>query len=61
MEGTPPEIDLVLLEGSIKEIPGVVSVHDLHVWTITSGLDAMSCHVVIADMNSGARNPAASQ
>ena len=50
MEGTPAEIDLVLLEGAIKEIPGVVSVHDLHVWTITSGLDAMSCHVVIADM-----------
>ena len=48
MEGTPPEIDLVLLEGAIKEIPGVVSV--LHVWTITSGLDSMSCHVVIADM-----------
>jgi cobalt-zinc-cadmium efflux system protein len=43
MEGTPPEIDLVLLEGAIKAIPGVVSVHDLHVWTITSGLDAMSC------------------
>ena len=50
MEGTPPEIDLVLLEGAIKEIPGVVSVHDLHVWTITSGLDSLSCHVVIADM-----------
>jgi cobalt-zinc-cadmium efflux system protein len=50
MEGTPPEIDLVLLEGAIKEIPGVVAVHDLHVWTLTSGLDSMSCHVVIADM-----------
>ena len=50
MEGTPPEIDLVLLEKTIKEIAGVVSIHDLHVWTITSGLDSMSCHVVIADM-----------
>jgi cobalt-zinc-cadmium efflux system protein len=50
MEGTPPEIDLVLLEKALKEIPGVVSIHDLHVWTITSGLDSMSCHVVIADM-----------
>jgi cobalt-zinc-cadmium efflux system protein len=50
MEGTPPEIDLVLLEQTIKEIPGVVAIHDLHVWTITSGLDSMSCHVVIADM-----------
>src|SRR5262245_18631451 len=50
MEGTPPEIDIRLLEQSIKEIPGVVAIHDLHVWTITSGLDSMSCHVVIADM-----------
>ena len=50
MEGTPPEIDVSLLEQTIKEIPGVVAIHDLHVWTITSGLDSMSCHVVIADM-----------
>ncbi len=50
MEGTPPEIDISLLEQTIKEIPGVVAIHDLHVWTITSGLDSMSCHVVIADM-----------
>jgi len=50
MEGTPPEIDLGLLERALKDIPGVISVHDLHVWTITSGLDAMSCHLVIADM-----------
>ncbi|MBM3649908.1 MAG: cation transporter, partial [Alphaproteobacteria bacterium] len=35
---------------ALKDIPGVISVHDLHVWTITSGLDAMSCHLVIADM-----------
>jgi cobalt-zinc-cadmium efflux system protein len=50
MEGTPPEIDVALLERTIKEIPGVVAIHDLHVWTITSGLDSMSCHVVVADM-----------
>jgi len=50
MEGTPPEIDMVMLESALKEIPGVLAIHDLHVWTITSGLDAMSCHVVIADM-----------
>src|SRR5689334_7057819 len=36
MEGTPPEIDISLLEQTIKEIPGVVAIHDLHVWTITS-------------------------
>ena len=50
MEGTPPEVDLALLEKKLAEIPGVVAVHDLHVWTITSGLDAMSGHLVLADM-----------
>lgn len=50
MEGTPPEIDLGLLERALTEIPGVRAVHDLHVWTITSGADAMSCHLVVADM-----------
>ena len=50
MEGTPPEIDVARLEATIHEVPGVQAVHDLHVWTLTSGLDAMSCHVVVEDM-----------
>jgi cobalt-zinc-cadmium efflux system protein len=50
MEGTPPEIDMALLERRLLDIPGVTAVHDLHVWTITSGIDAMSCHLVVADM-----------
>mgnify|MGYP002629172285 FL=1 len=50
MEGTPPEIDLRLLEARLTGISGVVAVHDLHVWTITSGVDSMSCHLVVADM-----------
>ena len=50
MEGTPPEVDLALLEKKLLGIDGVTAVHDLHVWTITSGLDAMSCHLVVADM-----------
>ena len=50
MEGTPPEIDMALLEKSLLGLPGVTAVHDLHVWTLTSGLDAMSGHVVVADM-----------
>ena len=53
MEGTPPEVDIALLERKLLDIPGVTAVHDLHVWTITSGLDAMSCHLVVADMASG--------
>lgn len=50
MEGTPPTVDLSLLDRKLREVPGVVDVHDLHVWTITSGLDAMSGHLVLADM-----------
>ena len=50
MEGTPPEIDMAMLERKLREIQGVTAVHDLHVWTITSGIDAMSCHLVVADM-----------
>lgn len=50
MEGTPPEVDIALLERKLLDIPGVTIVHDLHVWTITSGIDAMSCHLVVPDM-----------
>lgn len=50
MEGTPPEVDMALLERKLPAIPGIATVHDLHVWTVTSGIDAMSCHLVVADM-----------
>ena len=50
LEGTPPEVDVGLLERKLLGISGVKAVHELHVWTITSGLDAMSCHIVVADM-----------
>ncbi|WP_137934947.1 cation diffusion facilitator family transporter [Mesorhizobium comanense] len=50
MEGTPPEVDITLLERKLLDIPGVTAVHDLHVWTITSGIDAMTCHLVVTDM-----------
>lgn len=50
MEGTPSEIDMALLERRLLEIPGVTGVRDLHVWTITSGADAMSGHLVVSNM-----------
>lgn len=53
MEGTPPNIDMAILERKFMEIVGVTAVHDLHVWTITSGFDAMSCHLVVADLSNG--------
>ena len=47
LEGTPAHVNIVSLQGELREISGVESVHDLHVWTLTSGVLAMSCHVVI--------------
>lgn len=47
MEGTPPEVDIALLERALLAIPGVTEVRDLHVWTITTGLDSMSGHLVV--------------
>lgn len=54
MEGTPPEVDRALVEAKLVAIPGVIAVDDLHIWTITSGLDAMSCHLVVDDMSKAA-------
>lgn len=51
MEGVPPNIDIGILERKLAGIAGVTAVHDLHVWTITSGFDAMSCHIVVADLS----------
>jgi len=49
MEAAPAHIDVVEIHGAIAELPGVLAVHDLHVWTITSGMVALSGHVVAAD------------
>ena len=50
MEGVPAEIDLSMVEEALLKIPGVTAVHDLHVWTITSGTDSLTGHVVVTDM-----------
>ncbi len=44
LEATPRHIDLAAVERAIAAIPGVLAVHDLHVWTLTSGVFAMSGH-----------------
>jgi cobalt-zinc-cadmium efflux system protein len=53
MEGTPANVDLGTLERKLVTIAGVTAVHDLHVWTVTSGFDAMSCHLVVGDIAKG--------
>ncbi len=49
LEGTPAHINIVSLREQLGDVDGVGSVHDLHVWTLTSGILAMSCHVVAED------------
>ena len=49
MEGTPLTINQEEVKAALKEIDGVIDVHDLHIWTITSGLDSLSCHILIED------------
>ena len=46
LEGTPSHINLAAVEAAILETTGVSEVHDLHVWTITSGREALSAHVI---------------
>jgi cobalt-zinc-cadmium efflux system protein len=47
LEGAPRHIPVSEVSGSLAGVPGVSAVHDLHVWTITSGLIALSCHIVV--------------
>lgn len=55
LEGTPAHLELGEIERAIEETPGVRRVHDLHVWTLTSGREAMSAHVVVGDLAGGER------
>jgi cobalt-zinc-cadmium efflux system protein len=45
LEGTPRHIDIRSVEAAILETDGVTGVHDLHVWTISSGIEALSAHI----------------
>jgi cobalt-zinc-cadmium efflux system protein len=48
LEATPKGVDMAHVREHILEAPGVSDVHDLHAWTITSGMNVMSAHVVLA-------------
>lgn len=50
LEGTPPHINLGEVQRAMAAVPGAVQVHDLHVWTLTSGKYAMSGHVVVENV-----------
>ncbi len=49
LEATPAGIALDEVHDRIASVPGVTSVHDLHVWTVTSGVIAMSGHLVVGN------------
>ncbi|MEK8209499.1 cation diffusion facilitator family transporter [Paenibacillus sp. FSL R5-0636] len=49
MEGTPITINPAEVKEILESIEGVRNIHDLHIWTITSGLDSLSCHILIEE------------
>jgi cobalt-zinc-cadmium efflux system protein len=55
LEGTPAHLDLREIEEAMRLVPGVRRVHDLHVWTLTSGREAMSAHVIVDDVRESER------
>lgn len=55
LEAAPTHIPLAGVHDGIASIPGVASVHDLHLWTVTSGVIALSCHLVVQNPNDNQR------
>ncbi|NQS77022.1 MAG: cation transporter [Peptococcaceae bacterium] len=52
MQGTPPNVDMDHVIQTIQNTKGIDSFHNLHVWSITSGLNVLSCHAVVGDQMS---------
>ncbi|RJP73068.1 MAG: cation transporter [Candidatus Zixiibacteriota bacterium] len=49
LEATPGAISLAQVEAAMLEVPGVREVHDLHIWSITSGMHTLTAHVEVPD------------
>ena len=56
IEGTPEHLDLYRLCHDMEEIPGVTVVHDIHVWTVTSGYVSLTAHVLVDPDHEGDHN-----
>jgi cobalt-zinc-cadmium efflux system protein len=50
LEGLPRGMELSQVTGALRELEGVIDVHDLHIWSLGSSAHALSCHVLIEDM-----------
>ena len=55
MEWAPAHVDVAEVEAALRQVQGVSGVHDLHVWTISSGKVALSGHVVAERERDGAK------
>jgi cobalt-zinc-cadmium efflux system protein len=53
LEATPKDVDLADVRRHMLATDGVIDVHDLHAWTITSGVNVLSAHVVVSDEGLG--------
>ncbi len=51
LEATPAHVDIDELVAEMAAVPGVLGVHDLHVWSITPAIHALSCHLLVEDRN----------
>ncbi len=49
LESVPSHVEIDKVAAAVKAVPGVTDMHDVHVWTITSGIYALSAHLSIAD------------
>lgn len=54
MEGVPTGLDARAIEGTIRGVAGVASLHDLHVWQVAEGFPVLTVHVVLAEGEHGA-------
>lgn len=50
LEGTPAHLNIADISSALKDLSYVVTVHDLHVWTLTSGFDCLSGHLVVQNL-----------
>lgn len=50
LEGLPRGMELSQVTGAMRQVEGVIDVHDLHIWSLGSSAHALSCHVLIEDM-----------
>jgi cobalt-zinc-cadmium efflux system protein len=49
LEAAPPGVDVAEIATALSELPGVLEVHDLHVWTLTSGMEAATAHLTVTE------------